>query len=113
MDIIVQKIKEVTLITLKGNLLGENNAKPINDIVVDAIKNNEPNIIYDVKDLKYINSTGLSILISTLTKSRKAGGNLFLINIPNQLDSLLKITKLDEIFPECKDLEDALGRFNS
>lgn len=110
MDITIKNIDEVTVLTLKGNLLGESNAKPILDVILTSIEENRVNFIFDVAEMKYINSTGLSILISTLTKARKADGDLCLIKVPTQLKSLLKITKLESIFPQCVDIETALNK---
>lgn len=112
MDITVKTIETVTILSLKGNLLGESNAEPILDIITKAIENNKPNFIFDVEEMKYINSTGLSILISTLTKARKAEGELCLVKVPAQLKSLLKITKLESIFPQCSTIDEALNKFN-
>jgi anti-sigma B factor antagonist len=111
MDITVKNIDNVTILTLKGNLLGESNAAPIQEIIINAIEEKRVNFIFDVEEMKYINSTGLSILISTLTKARKSEGELCLIKVPAQLASLLKITKLENIFPQCTTIEDALTKF--
>lgn len=111
MEITLKEIEDVSVLTLKGNLLGESNAKSINEIVLKAIEKQKTNFIFDVEEMKYINSTGLSILISTLTKARKAEGDLCLVNVPVQLKSLLKITKLENIFPQCNSIEEALKKF--
>jgi len=113
MDIQVQQKEQVTIITLNGNLLGENNSESILKIVTDAIENKNPNFIFEVKEMKYINSTGLSILINTLTKARKAGGEMCLVNTTTQLQSLLKITKLDTILLTCGSIEEAITKLNS
>ena len=113
MDIQVQQKEQVTIITLIGNLLGEDNSEAILKIVTDTIENKNPNFIFEVKEMKYINSTGLSILINTLTKARKAGGEMCLVNTTTQLQSLLKITKLDTILLTCGSIEEAITKLNS
>lgn len=113
MEIIVKKEENVLILSLEGNLLGENDGQPILDIVNDSIKKGVSNFIFEVEKLKYLNSTGLSILISTLTKARKNEGELCLVNIQEQLGSLLKITKLDSVFPFCTSLEDAVLKFKT
>ena len=108
MEIKKEIIKDVTVLTLIGNLLGEKDSESIKEIVVSAIEDDRPNFVFNVKNMEYINSTGLSILISTLTKARKENGELCLVNVPEQLESLLKITKLDKIFPYCNNIEEAI-----
>ena len=113
MDINIEHIKDITIITLSGNLLGESDTEIITETFANSIENKDVNFIFDVKDLVYINSTGLSILISSLTKSRNAGGDLALVNIPTQLASLLKITKLESIFPNYGSREEAIEKLKA
>ena len=91
--------KDILILSMDGNLLGENDSKPIQELVEKAIEDGKSNFIFQVEKLKYLNSTGLSILINTLTKARKNGGEMYLVQIQEQLQSLLEITKLDVVFP--------------
>lgn len=113
MDIKIKNIEDITVISLAGNLLGESDSEALIGIISDSIKDKKNRFIFNVKELVYINSTGLSILISSLTKSRNAGGDLLLVEIPKQLDSLLKITKLENIFPKFDTLEEALNNYKA
>lgn len=110
MDIDIKNIEEITVITLTGNLLGESDSELIVETISDSIEKNKIYFIFDVSKLVYINSTGLSILISSLTKSRNVGGDLLLVGIPSQLESLLKITKLKAIFPNTNSIEEAMKK---
>lgn len=113
MKITTKEEENVLVLILEGNLLGENDGKPILEIVNNSIEKNVPNFIFAVEKLKYLNSTGLSILISTLTKARKNNGEICLVEVPDQLSSLLKITKLDSVFPVCNSVEDAIVKFKT
>lgn len=66
-----------------------------------------PNIIVDLSGVKYMNSTGLSLLISLHTKSTKTGGKLMLISVPQVVTTLLSVTKLDQIIPIADSLDAA------
>lgn len=100
---------KISFITLKGNLLGEKDSKPIIESVGKSIENNSNLFVVDVKELSYVNSTGISALISILTKSRNAGGEMYLINLPDQLKKLLELTKLDKVFPIVENKETAVN----
>lgn len=110
MDINFKNIDDIIVVTLSGNLLGESDSETLVETISEYIENKKIHFIFDVEKLVYINSTGLSILISSLTKSRNAGGDLALVNIQSQLESLLKITKLESIFPNYSSKEDALKK---
>jgi len=113
MNITTREEENVLVLILEGNLLGENDGKLILEIINNSIEKNVPNFIFAVEKLKYLNSTGLSILISTLTKARKNNGEICLVDVQDQLSSLLKITKLDNVFPICTTIEDAVKKFKT
>lgn len=100
---------EITVLSLSGNLLGEKDAAPILESVGISLENNSNRFVLDLGDMKYINSTGLSVLLTVLTKSRNAGGEMVIINIPEQLANLLKITKLSDVFPQAATKAEAIA----
>ena len=88
----------VSIVALEGNLLGEADSQPTLEFIQNQIAEGHKNFVLNLTHLKYVNSTGLSVLLTTLSKSRNAGGDLVLVNIPDQLRQLLQITKLIEVF---------------
>lgn len=101
----------ITILELSGNLLGEKDTKPILEAVETSIQNGSTNFIVNLEGMKYINSTGLSVLITMLTKSRNAKGNMCIYNVPEQLSKLLTMTQLDKLFPKAESLQEAKNLF--
>ena len=99
----------ISILTLSGNLLGEKDSTPIMESIATSIENKSNQFVLDLENMKYINSTGLSVLLTILTKSRNAGGDLVLTNLPEQLTDLLKITKLLDVFPQAATKEEAIS----
>lgn len=94
-------------VRLEGNLI---NKQQVEGLVaeLDFYYNEGINkIIIDLSDMQYMNSTGLSILINIFTKTRSKGGEVILINIPDKINKLLIITKLNSIFNIENSVEDA------
>ena len=89
--------KNVSIVALEGNLLGEADSQPTLEFIQNQIGEGHKHFVLNLSLLKYVNSTGLSVLLTTLSKSRNAGGDLVLINIPEQLRQLLQITKLNDV----------------
>lgn len=52
----------------------------------------------DLSEIRYINSTGIGVLVSLLTKFRTRGGEMVLINPADHPRKLLALTKLNNIF---------------
>ncbi|AOY75423.1 STAS domain-containing protein [Clostridium formicaceticum] len=52
----------------------------------------------DAKNLDYIDSTGLGVLIGVLKQLKEEGKDIIIINIKPSIKKLLNITGLDKIF---------------
>lgn len=94
-----QEIKEnVLILRLSGDLIGEDNGANILDKVSMAIQDNIRICVIDISKLRYINSSGIGVLITILTKFRNKGGEVYLMKPSEAVQKLLVITKLNAIF---------------
>jgi anti-sigma B factor antagonist len=110
---IMMKIKEktvdnVVVLSLEGKLSGIENRGKIQDKIRDLTSKKKSNVIINLSHIKWIDSIGLGELISSLSTAKKNGGNLLLANIPNPVQSLLKMTNLEQIFDMYESVEHAL-----
>ena len=74
----------------------------------DFAKNN---VVVDMKNVNWMNSSGLGILIGGLTTMRNNGGDLRLANVTERIKSLLMITKLITVFDTYESLDLAVSSF--
>jgi anti-sigma B factor antagonist len=88
----------VFILRLSGDLIGENSGANILESVSNSIQQNVLNCIVDISQLRYINSSGIGVLITILTKFRNKGGEVYLMNPSENVQKLLVITKLNAIF---------------
>lgn len=94
-----QELKENALILrLSGDLIGEDNGANILDKVNTAIHDKVRLCVVDISKLRYINSSGIGVLITILTKFRNKGGEVYLMKPSETVQKLLVITKLNAIF---------------
>jgi anti-sigma B factor antagonist len=100
---------DILLITLSGNLIGEDNGPEIIEKVNDFINENVILCAVDISNVKYINSSGIGVLITLLTKFRNKGGELYLINPSEHVKKLIIITKLNAIFNIVNEVEEAVN----
>ena len=99
----------VQVFHLYGELIDREQPKSMIDEIVKIISEGKILILLDLEELKYINSSGLNILINILTKSRKAGGDVAICNVNEKNKELLLITKLDSIFNVCKNVKEGIA----
>lgn len=108
----MEYIHEVTgdrlILRLKGDLIGENHGPELISIVNDSINKDVFFCIIDLSGLRYINSSGIGVLITILTKFRNRGGDVVLMKPPHTVEKLLIITKLNSIFKIADSLDDAV-----
>jgi anti-sigma B factor antagonist len=102
---------EAIVIELKGNVLGGPEANEYSDTIKKFLSEGKKNIVIDLGEVKFMNSSGLGMLISGLTTVNKENGKLKLANVEEKIHSLLVITKLVTIFESYASVEEALASF--
>ena len=70
-------------------------AKKILDRLISAKKEK---IILNFKDVSYVDSSGLAVLVQILKGMRSYGGKLKLTNLSTKVNNLFEITKLTKLF---------------
>ncbi|MBV6645030.1 MAG: STAS domain-containing protein [Cyclobacteriaceae bacterium] len=89
---------DILRLEFSGDLIGENNGPELVELVNDLLAKGVKYCYVNISDVRYINSSGIGVLITILTKFRNKGGELFLINPSEHVSKLLIITKLQAIF---------------
>ena len=101
-----------SILQLSGNLISEEQTKTIVDEVNKLIENKNHNFIVDLAAVNYMNSTGLNLLIKVLTKSRNSGGETIITKVPDRINKLFLISKLNNVFTVTDNSEDAINILN-
>jgi len=65
--------------------------------VEDLLKEHERKIIFDFSELKYLDSTGVGILVMCFGKVKQAGGELSVVGAQGIVEQTLKMTRVDQI----------------
>jgi anti-sigma B factor antagonist len=101
----------IVILEPKGKILGGPDATVLKERLQSLIDGGKTRVVIDLADVDYMNSTGLGILISTLTTLRKANGELKLANVTEKIQSLLTITKLVTVFDDYETVDEAVAAF--
>lgn len=95
---------------LSGRLMDQQQADHLMEVLDEHLKDNDgTSVVLDMGDLVYMNSTGLNIMISVLTRTRKAGGKVLLAAVSHGVRQLFIVTKLDTVFPILDSVDLALA----
>lgn len=99
MNIETRTESDILFLTLEGDLLGEHHGTEIIQVVNDALsKDDVKSCAVNMAGIRYMNSSGIGVLITVMTKFKNRSGEVVLINPSDQIKKLLKITKLDTVF---------------
>ena len=109
----LDQIQNISVFYLEGEIIEKTQANELVEKVEELLALKKNKIIFNLKALKYINSTGLSVIISLFTKCRNANGELILAEESNKVKELIVITKLNSIFTVKKNTEEALKHFEA
>jgi anti-sigma B factor antagonist len=109
-DIRESEREGIMILALKGRLtVGE--ASTVREKVNELVAAGRVNIILDLQNVDYIDSTGLGSMVICFTTVKKAGGALKLLNLNKRNIELLLLTKLHTIFEVFSDEQDAVNSF--
>ena len=100
------------IVELKGNVMGGPEAQEFNQLLHKLLDDGKKNVVVDLADVKFMNSSGLGMLISGYTTIKNGEGQFVLANATDKINSLLVITKLITIFENFESVDKAVESFS-
>jgi anti-sigma B factor antagonist len=101
----------VTVIEFQGDLMGGPDTATLNNRLHDLTEAGKKFVVVDLSHVKFMNSSGLSMLIGALTTINNAGGRMKLANASEKIMTVLKITKLSSVFENYPSVRAAVDSF--
>lgn len=100
----------VLIIYLEGNILGMQFNTTVMSLIAQHIEVGNKNVLFNLSEVKYVDSAGLGLLLNALSKIKNIGGALALCSLPEQVSKLLKTTKVESIFLILGDEDSAISK---
>jgi anti-sigma B factor antagonist len=76
--------------------------------ILNLTKKKIPTILVDLKEVNYMDSSGVATLIEGLQLSNKYDGRFALVGLNPNVREVFELTRLDKIFDIYKDVDSAL-----
>jgi anti-sigma B factor antagonist len=102
----------IDIVRLSGELIDKNQSLELSASIDQLIADQKIRLVFDLKELKYINSSGLNVMINVLSRVRKAGGEVVIAQVSKRVNELLIITKLNTVFTVTDSIESAIAKLN-
>ena len=108
------KIKEkidnqVAILSLSGKMMGGPETTALHDHIRGLMGDGIKKVVIDLGGVKWINSSGLGVLMAAMTTLKNAEGQMKLANVTEKVESLLMITQLMRIFDTYESVDRAVS----
>ena len=100
---------EATIVELEGDMMLGYEANDFHNAISNALDDNKKKIVVDLKNVKFISSWGIGILIHGYTTVKNKEIDFVLAAVPAKIEEIFKITRLDSVFQQYNTVEAALN----
>ena len=106
-----REVDGVNVLDLSGRItLGEGSVQ-LRDAIRGLISKGQKNILLNLGDVNYIDSSGLGELVSAFTTAKNQQAEVKLLNLTKKVHDLLQLTKLYTVFDIKDDEAGAIASF--
>ena len=103
----VEELDGVTLVDVEGQLI-VGNRQALKQRVLEELDVGKRRFVIDFSETRYIDSSGLGVLVGLSKKIREQEGELRLSGLNRDLRTLFELTKLDTLFTIADSRDEAL-----
>ena len=111
LDIQQREREGIAILDLKGRMTVGPEASAFREKVGALNVAGRRNLVLNMANVDYVDSTGLGALVMVATSLRKGGGNVKLLDLNRRNIQLLVMTKLATVFEIFNDEQDAVNSF--
>lgn len=112
METKVEHTDRLTIFALSGRL-DAHTAPQVREMLLRLLDEGHHHILVDMAKVNFVDSTGLSILVSGMKRCRQARGDLALMQLQQPVRIIFELTRLDkafEIYPDRETAEAGRGK---
>ena len=113
MKTVVRLVDSVTIIDVSGRITLGEGCTQLRELIREQLSKGNKNVLLNLGDVSYIDSSGIGELVSSYTAVSNQGGSLKLLNLTKKVQDLLQITKLYTIFDVHDDEAKAISSFSA
>jgi anti-sigma B factor antagonist len=100
-----------SVVMLEGRILLGEESQSLREKLKSLIAEGKKNIVLNMSQVEYIDSTGLGILVAAHESAKTQGATLKLSNLGARFNELLQLTKLVTVFEVCNTEAAAVASF--
>jgi anti-sigma B factor antagonist len=101
----------ITILDISGRIVLGKETAALRDSIRERIAQGKKNILLNLSEVPFIDSTGIGELVSAFITVRREGGDVKLLNLTKRVRDTVEIVKLGSIFELFDDEAAALKSF--
>ncbi len=105
-----EKIKGCNVLFIQEERIDAHNSGELKEAILHLIEQGEVNIIVQLAQVRFIDSSGLGALLSGYKNAAVKSGRLAITNMQPQVLSMFELTRLNRVFDIYTDLNEAFDR---
>ena len=109
MEIVARAIKGWTILDLSGDIDLANSPAMRKALLGEIKEKRTPKVFLNLKNVRYIDSSGIASLVEGLKASRDQGTRLILYGLNKTVREVMQLSRLQKIFEIYEDEEQALA----
>ena len=104
----------VEIVTVSGKIVGSaQSSQEFQELFRHLVAEGKKKYVIDLTETPWTNSLGVGMLMSAYTTVKKQGGDIVLANATERIRDLLRVTRLDAVFPVHDSLYTAMEHLRS
>jgi len=107
MNVTEENINDFNVLFVLDERIDAHNSAELKDYILHMIELNKVNIIVQLEQVRFVDSSGLGALLSGFKHAEAKSGKLSLSNVQNQVLSMFELTRLNRVFEIHTDLDEA------
>lgn len=111
MNIKTELTEGVTLLYVKEDRLDANNSEELKGELRRLFEGGTKDLVIDLKEVLFIDSSGLGVLVSGYKNASTNHGSLKLSSLQSQVKSMFELTRLHRVFDIFVTVDDALKSY--
>ena len=112
MPFTVREVYQALVVQITGKFLGSIEGQPLKAKIDELAQAGQKKFIIDLSNTEFMDSTGIGILIGSLTAVRRAGGDIKLAGMEKRIRNVFLMTRLLEgVFQDYQTVEEAAKSF--
>ena len=111
---IVERVVDgVTILDMTGRLVLDEGDAAFREHITSLLDRGQMQIVLNLKDVSYIDSAGVGVMVAKYLTVRRAGGDMKLLHLTPRSNRVMTITKLLTVFEAFDDEQEAVRSFKA